>query len=167
MSDQKCDRSAIDKFDDEYRFLSNFYSCRVIYGGIEYPSSEHAFQAAKSIDLSTRLTVRDLPTASQAKRYGRHKIKLRDDWDELKIDIMRHIVFLKFVQNIDLRDKLIQTSPRELIEGNDWGDTFWGTVNGVGENWLGKILMDIRSIFISQKVETCIPTITETSGSGI
>lgn len=40
--------------------------------------------------------------------------------------------------------KLLATRDRMLIEGNDWGDTFWGMVDGEGENNLGKILMRVR-----------------------
>ena len=37
------------------------------------------------------------------------------------------------------------TGDAELIEGNNWGDTFWGVCNGVGENHLGKLLMARRA----------------------
>ena len=60
---------------------------------------------------------------------------------------MTEIVRTKFEQNSDIRQKLIDTYPEELIEGNYWHDTFWGVCEGVGENHLGQILMQIRREF--------------------
>jgi predicted NAD-dependent protein-ADP-ribosyltransferase YbiA (DUF1768 family) len=48
-------------------------------------------------------------------------------------------------RDIKLREKLIDTGDRQLIEANDWGDTFFGVCDGVGRNHLGEILMKIRS----------------------
>lgn len=39
---------------------------------------------------------------------------------------------------------LMRTGESILIEGNTWGDTYFGVCNGVGENNLGKDLMSIR-----------------------
>ena len=52
----------------------------------------------------------------------------------------------KFRGDIDLRSLLVATGDRELIEGNTWGDTFWGVDKntGQGENHLGRILMELR-----------------------
>ena len=80
---------------------------------------------------------------SEAKRTGR-KVKLRPDWEDVKINEMRNIVRAKFSQNPELAEKLIQTGDAHLEEGNTWGDRTWGTVNGSGQNLLGKILMEIR-----------------------
>lgn len=57
---------------------------------------------------------------------------------------MYEIVKAKFLQNKEIKEKLLLTGNEELIEGNTWGDRIWGTVNGVGENRLGKILMQVR-----------------------
>ena len=57
---------------------------------------------------------------------------------------MYEIVLAKFTQNPDLKKKLLATGDEHLEEGNTWGDTIWGTVDGVGENRLGKILMRVR-----------------------
>lgn len=132
----------IDSFRGPYSFLSNFYKSDIIYDGIRYNSAEAAFQAQKSLDLSEREEI-SLLTPLKAKKAGRH-ITLREDWDEVKLDIMYKICLSKFTQNEDMRQLLISTCGEELIEGNDWGDSFWGTVDGHGENHLGKILMRIR-----------------------
>ena len=47
-------------------------------------------------------------------------------------------------QNPELGNKLLETGNQELVEGNTWGDIFWGVCNGKGQNWLGKILMMVR-----------------------
>ena len=69
---------------------------------------------------------------------------MRSDWEEVKDKVMYEIVLAKFTQNPDLKEKLLATGDESLEEGNTWGDTIWGTVDGVGENRLGKILMRVR-----------------------
>lgn len=81
--------------------------------------------------------------ASDAKKLGR-QVPLRGDWEEVKDNIMYEICKAKFTQNEDLKEKLLATGNDILEEGNTWGDRVWGTVNGVGENRLGKILMRVR-----------------------
>lgn len=134
----------IDRFRDEFFFLSNFFPATVDYEGITYPTSEHAYQAAKTLDVSERKRIAALKSPSQAKTEGR-KLKLRDDWERVKFDVMEQVVRIKFATNDDLKRKLLDTSDRHLEEGNDWGDKLWGTVNGEGENRLGKILMKVRA----------------------
>ncbi len=55
----------------------------------------------------------------------------------------------KFTRNTQLGGSLLATWPADLQEGNTWGDTFWGVVNGVGENHLGNILMDVRQAIVN------------------
>lgn len=142
----------IDRFDGtKHRFLSNFYMAPVAYEGILYPSSEHAYQAAKSLDQEVRKRIASLKTAGQSKKAGR-QIHIRPNWDAIKYDIMSEIVLEKFIQNPDLKQKLLDTGDDELIEGNTWGDTFFGICNGVGENNLGKILMKVRSILRGEHI---------------
>lgn len=133
----------INRFTGCYRFLSNFYPALIRYQGWIWPSAEHAYQAMKTFDQDQRKEILHADTPSIAKRIGRH-VTMRYNWDKVKLDIMRDIVRAKFEQNPDLMLDLLGTGDEELIEGNHWGDTFWGQCNGVGENWLGKILMEIR-----------------------
>lgn len=134
----------IDKFDGEYAFLSNFYEAPVVWEGITYPSTEHAFQAAKVINPVTRMEIAAAPTPGIAKRMGR-KVNLRHDWEQVKFDIMLDIVMAKFRQHKDLAEALVNTGDAELIEGNTWNDTTWGVCNGIGANQLGNILMIVRA----------------------
>lgn len=133
-------------FKGEYFFLSNFYPIKMVYDGIEYQSSEAAFQAQKTLDIEQRKKFSNL-TPEQSKRLGR-SLKLRDDWEKVKDNVMYDILTYKFEDDI-LKDKLLATGNRVLFEGNTWEDRYWGVVNddGIlhGKNVLGKALMDLRS----------------------
>jgi ribA/ribD-fused uncharacterized protein len=130
----------VSEFQGEFRFLSNFWPVWVDFDGVLYPSVEHAYQAAKTLDKQKRLEMSKL-TAGQAKRAGQ-KLVLRPDWEEVKIPIMKELLQKKFSYR-ELRFKLARIEG-EIIEGNTWGDTFWGICNGQGQNILGRLLMDIR-----------------------
>lgn len=133
----------INCFDGKYMFLSNFYESPIKDDqGIEYPTVEHYFQAAKTLDENERRMIAAAATPGQAKRMGR-AVTLRSDWEAVKSYYMELGLRLKF-QNPDLAAKLIATGDEELIEGNTWGDRIWGVYNGEGENRLGKLLMKIR-----------------------
>ena len=132
----------IDDFRGEYFFLSNFYMAPVVYEGLHFTNNEAAFQAQKCINPAGRKSFESL-NPSEAKKKGRH-VTLRPDWETVKFDVMKGIVFAKFTQNADLREKLLATGDAYLEEGNTWGDRVWGTVNGAGRNNLGIILMEVR-----------------------
>ena len=133
-------------FDGEFAFLSNFYDCPVVIDGIQYQNSEAAFQAMKCEDKSERYRFTNVP-AGKAKRFGR-RVPLRPDWNDIRLDIMKQVVLDKFTRNKNLGTKLVATGDAELIEGNYWHDTFWGVDDktGIGENHLGKILMEVRNL---------------------
>lgn len=133
----------ITEFSGEYRFLSNFWPARVELDGVIYPSVENAFQAAKTFDSKQRIPF-TLCSPRDAKRAGR-KVSLRADWENVKLQIMEDLVTQKFTNHSYLKEQLKATGQTTLIEGNTWGDTFWGVCKGVGKNHLGKILMRVRS----------------------
>lgn len=132
----------INEFKGEYAFLNNFYECYVEYDGIVYSNNEAAFQAQKTFDEGLKKKFAFLDPI-EARNLGK-SIPLRKDWEEVKDQIMYEIVSAKFHQHPDLMDRLVLTGKRPLEEGNHWNDQYWGTVNGVGQNKLGKILMKIR-----------------------
>lgn len=143
--------SRIDRFDGtEYAFLSNFYPSPITGGsGIVYPTVEHAFQAAKTVDPGSRALIARLPTAAAAKRAGR-QIPISvpggvKGWDTMRIDVMRACLRLKFVLGGRLGLMLMATDDAELIEGNTWGDRYWGVCDGRGANHLGILLMERRA----------------------
>jgi ribA/ribD-fused uncharacterized protein len=128
---------------EEHRFLSNFYPVDIFYEDIVYPSVEHAYVAGKTTSKTLREEITQIELPGQVKRYGR-KIQLRENWDIIKLPLMEQLVRTKFNREI-LSTKLLATGDEELVEGNWWGDTFWGVCAGKGQNHLGKILMKIRS----------------------
>lgn len=135
--------NSITEFRGEYAFLSNMYPCKIKLGNVTYSCAEAAFQAVKLEDKSQRKMFAGL-NGYEARKLGR-QVKLRADWAKIKVDVMRWIICEKFAQNLTLKLKLIDTNDMQLIEGNTWGDTFWGVCNGNGQNQLGKILMQYRN----------------------
>ncbi len=138
----------INDFRGDYRWLSNFHVCDVTIDWCgkprTYTSSEAAFMAAKTLDLEEERAIRLASTPREAKALGR-KATLRPNWDNIRVDVMRAVLRAKFTQNPDLAELLLATGTEELVEGNWWHDYFWGVCNGRGENWLGRILMEIRT----------------------
>lgn len=132
----------ITRFDGEYRFLSNFYPSPIVILGFDYPTVEHAYQSWKAKNLVDWKYVALSETPAVAKRRGR-EIDCREDWDRIKIEVMEFCLRKKFEDPVML-EMLVSTFPVDLVEGNWWGDTFWGVCNGKGENHLGKLLMKIR-----------------------
>jgi len=140
----------ITRFEGEYEFLSNFYPCNVkdnIYN-IVFPSAEHFYQSRKTNVLEEKHHILTL-TAGQAKRYGK-KITLRSNWNMFSTFEMSVAVNSKFEQNVELAERLSNTYPSHLEEGNMFHDRVWGKCycdecRGLGSNMLGHILMYIRS----------------------
>lgn len=144
-----CRRCAmIGEFQNECRFLSNFWPARVRLDGVEYPTVEHAYQAAKTLVLCERETIRAQETPGKAKRAGR-RISLRPDWEQVKIGVMRDLLRQKFAPGTELAQKLLETGSEGIAEGNHWHDGFWGDCQcgrcPRGQNWLGRLLMGIRA----------------------
>lgn len=142
-----------EQFEFNGKWISNWFSnmieCLIIVDGIQYNSVENYYQAMKTLDVQQQLLIAKLsPHAS--KSYSR-KIKLRDDWDSVKIGFMKRALIIKFTQNPYWRQKLIDHND-VIIEWNNWGDKYWGvTINDcLGNNVLGVLLMQIRSSLIDE-----------------
>lgn len=138
----------ITKFEGKYSFLSNFYACQTSYKGIKYPTSEHAYQAAKTLNPKHQLAIKEKDTPDDAKLAGR-RVELRSDWEDIKDDVMYEIVKEKF-KNKRLASRLLATGEEQLVEGNYWHDNHFGScycekcLQLPKENILGKILMKVR-----------------------
>ena len=129
-------------FDGEYQFLSNFYESEVSYKGLKYQNSESAYQAHKFLDNHEDFT--NLKPMKAKNKARKKEDNIREDWDKVKEGIMLDIVRAKFTQNEELKRLLINTGDAYLVEGNYWGDVYWGMCDGEGDNKLGKILMRVR-----------------------
>lgn len=130
------------QFRGKYWFLSNFYPVDVELDGVTYHTAEAAFQAQKCVDPAIRRQFAECKSAKEAKRLGR-QMTLRKDWDDIKVSEMRRVIDAKF-SNLELAMMLAAVGG-EIVEDNHWHDTFWGRCDGIGENWLGRILMDKRA----------------------
>jgi|SRR6478735_4207996 len=154
----------IKEFRDEYFFLSNFYPAPFTWRNVAFKNGEQAFSYAKGFmcnDLVKKeqhfANVLAAPTPAKAKYFGRSVPINVKEWDNQKVWYMREIVHARFAQNTgdeDLIGKLINTGVMLLVEGNDWGDKFWGraldetTGKRVGYNTLGAILMEERGYWL-------------------
>lgn len=132
----------INQFTGKYFFLSNFAPSLLTVDEITYPTVEHAFQAMKTLDPAERAQIAAVATPAAAKWAGR-KVALREDWEQVKVEIMEELVRQKF-SDPAYADQLRATGEEELVEGNTWNDRFWGVCRGQGQNHLGKILMRVR-----------------------
>ena len=142
-------------FAGDYKWLSNSYvgGPNIKYGSMYFESVENAYQAAKTNNLHDRyilsLDAVKLVAPEKAKEFGR-RLQLRPNWDQIKVEIMRELLFQKFaayptLEDSQLTQRLLSTAPQYLVELNNWNDTFWGVCAGHGSNVLGKLLMQVRN----------------------
>ncbi len=134
----------ITSFQGEYRWLSNFWPAKVELDGMIFNSVEHAYVAAKTLDMEVRKQIQNIERPGEVKKLGR-SIPLRSDWEEIKLQVMENLLCQKFLGHSDLKRSLLGTGKYNIIEGNTWNDIFWGVCKGRGENHLGKLIMKIRS----------------------
>lgn len=138
----------ITEFRGDHRFLSNFWfvPSGVHFGNLSAGTVEHLFQALKTVDPDERMKLLTTKRPGDAKIIGR-TVTLRPDWEQVKLGVMAQLQASKYNDPV-LRDMLLATGDAELVEGNHWGDTFWGvdSATGAGQNWLGRILMVQRSV---------------------
>lgn len=140
----------IDSFRFENFWLNEFYNRPVYYDDTWFETNHVALCYAKSKDRSSFAKGVFSHCDNIHADINLHKFGLREDWDEIKYDVMKEITAMRFVLYPDLAEKLIQTKGQDLIDGNNVDEHYWGMCNGVGENNYGKILMDIRDALIKQ-----------------
>lgn len=133
----------IKNFSGEYAFLNNFAK---LPGGA---TVEHYFQAAKATTHKDAMWILKAASPGEAKRRG-HSVQLRDDWESAKLQVMLELLRKKF-EFEEFRKQLLATGEEQLVEVNNWGDKYWGVCKGVGCNWLGKLLEQVRSEIRNQK----------------
>jgi ribA/ribD-fused uncharacterized protein len=144
---------AIDEFQGEYRFLSNFWACGIEIENVCWPTAEHAYQALKAVHTHDRLRIAEAGTPGQAKRLGQ-SIVLRPDWEGFKKRAMLLVLVAKFTQHPELASQLAGTGDQLLVEGNCWHDNYWGRCScprcraggTAGLNYLGRLLMAVRDV---------------------
>lgn len=145
-------------FQGQYRWLSNFWPCIIIYDGVEFKSTEAAYQAAKfPKEWWGTFSKFSGTEAYKAKNLAKiHKDSIVEGFHLYKLNVMEELSYLKYSsKNLILQNKLIATGSRYLEETNSWKDTYWGVCNGIGQNNLGKILMEVRAFFQTIKGNKC------------
>jgi hypothetical protein len=137
------DEKKIAGFVAEYRWLSNYFPCRVQWEGRVYGSAEAAYHSGKypeaDRDVFTKLD------ADPARKLSRTKPYDKAAWEGRKMPTMREVVWAKFSQNPELAKKILTTGDRHIEETNWWGDKVWGVYRDEGQNLLGKVIMDVRA----------------------
>lgn len=131
--------------------LTNYFLCDVLVDGIMYSSSEAAYHSQKFLDEDIKKIMAKL-TPDESKHVSRILSRfIRDDWDDVKYNLMKKVVVEKFKQNQDCLEELLDTGSMELIEDTTgWHDNTWGECkcddckNLEHKNLLGKILVEIR-----------------------
>ena len=129
-------------FKREHRFLSMSYPAVITYNGIVFYTAEAAYQAQKT--TSPREQEKMSTLGPEAARRRGEKIPLRPDWEKVKGQIMYEIQFAKFSQNRHLKEKLLSTAGKILVDTDYDHGPYWAEIRGEGENNLGKILMKVR-----------------------
>ena len=145
----------IDSFDDEYRFLSNFFMCAgfsICWRGFDFSSTEKTYQWEKCARPEDKAHIMTLESPGKIKRFASAPTPMMSMWDNesYRLHVMNRLVTKKFAES-PLKDWLIATGDAYLKEGNHWCDQFWGNCTCLkcadieGQNHLGKILMEVRS----------------------
>lgn len=145
---------------DAFGCFSHFYRATILLDGEDWPTVEHYYQAQKSDNPAYRLAIRDAPTPGLAKRlaapplsrkqaqqswFRKNKASPRADWHEVKLVIMRRADLAKYTQHAELAAILLATGDAVLVEDAP-SEPFWGIgPDGLGLNWAGRVLMEVRA----------------------
>lgn len=133
-----------------YGVFSNLYKREVTFEGVAYPTTEHAYQAGKARKPAVRdwLMAAPSPSLLAMAAHGLYVWDITPDWSKIKFDRMKGILRAKFTQHEDLKTLLLGTGEARLVESatvDNAVNRLWGEVNGVGQNKLGQLLMEVRA----------------------
>lgn len=163
----------IPEFRGEYYFLSNYATTPFVWRNVKFTSGEQAFAYAKTFfarpDVSNlvegavteqsffQAEILNASTPGQAKKLGRQVQINVPEWDKRKVQYMSEIISAKFMTGENLIGPLCNTGKKMLVEGNTWGDKFWGRCKDADGTWrglntLGVILMEERGFWSKQQV---------------
>lgn len=134
-----------------YGVFSNLYRRTVIFEGVSYATSEHAYQAGKARKDNVREWILSAPSPSLVAMaaHGLYVWDVTPNWSKIKFDRMRAVLLAKFSQHADLRKILLDTGNARLVESATVKNSVnleWGEVNGKGKNMLGVLLMEVRTL---------------------
>lgn len=151
---------------NDFGWLSNFFPSKFVIDGITFNTNEHFFMWSKSNrfepdnnDKKTKILTAKTPFL--AKKIGRTVQNFDEKiWNIESYNFMVKGLLEKFKQNLDLKNKLIQTNEAILVEASPY-DKKWGIGMKQETAWtydqksfdkilnernlLGKALMEVRS----------------------
>lgn len=146
-------------FQSEYSYLSNFFPCSIRMHQNVFVSAEQAYQYHKSIICEREdagIAIKEMVKPSTIKAKG-DKVPTCENWEKVKVAVMRNILLQKFTQHPELKAKLLGTSGSALLEctsnkfwGTGWffDDPMWDSSEVYpGKNMLGTLLEGIRDGF--------------------
>jgi ribA/ribD-fused uncharacterized protein len=130
--------------------FSNLYKRAIVFEGVEYPTSEHAYQAGKPRKDAVRewLMAAPSPSLLAMAAHGLYVWDVHPDWSKTKFERMKRVLHAKFAQHPDLQRILLSTGEARLVEVatvDNAVNRLWGEVKGVGKNMLGTLLMEVRN----------------------
>ena len=140
------DDNNIKGFFYEYRWLSNFHECQILWNGMLFTSTEAAYQSAKCLHKEDAMRFTELEP-KESRQQGRLITNIRPDWDQARFNVMAEVTFLKYLHHPDLKQMLLDTGDKYIEETNGWKDKYFGVYDGEGQNVLGKIIMATREYF--------------------
>ena len=154
----------MERITDKYVFFwgsefSNWYECKFRYKNLTFFNSEQAFMWEKAVffgDMDIAELIMKTPSPNQNKKLGRIVKNFNADvWLSAGYEIMVAVNLAKFSQNLILKDVLLSTEDKIIVEASPY-DTIWGIglyheddrvldeKNWKGMNLLGKALMEVR-----------------------
>jgi len=138
-----------------YGAFSNLYRREIVFEGVTYATSEHAYQAGKARKDAVREWLLAAPTPSllAMAAHGLYVWDIQPGWSKTKFDRMKRVLQAKFTQHADLAKLLLSTGNARLVEAatvDNLVNRTWGEVDGVGKNMLGQLLMEVREELAAQ-----------------
>ena len=151
--------------DQPYGWLGNMAPFRIDYMGQRWLTSEALFQALRYDDLKVKEIIRaeKSPLSAKMKSKTNKDLMVVEPCSPEDLDNMRLCIRLKFEQNPVIKEKLKKTFPHEIVEdvtkrNSGARHDFWGARNkgGVwtGQNHMGKLLMELRDVFLEEDLES-------------
>lgn len=133
-----------------YGAFSNLYRREFEFEGERYPTAEHAYQAGKARKPEVKAWLLSAPSPAllAMAAHGLYYWDITPGWSTMKFDRMKRILRAKFSQHEDLKALLLSTGDARLVETatvDSPVNRLWGEVNGVGQNKLGQLLMEVRT----------------------
>lgn len=133
-------------YEREFYVLSNFSSFKIFWKGMYFDTSEHVYHWEKFSNNAVvqKLICNSISAHAAFKLAQSCRHLQREDWNDVKEDIMLEILFAKAEQHEYVKRKLLETDDKLLVE-DSWRDDYWGWgPNKDGKNALGKLWMIVR-----------------------